>query len=293
MGRSGNQEMNRLNTVLTIVDCPKCRHDLVLNPNGKVQCCVCGRSYSLTDHRLDLRSDTTLSPLPKESHLRNIIKPPSPTFNFGGRRRIQHFISEFSEKQVILNFGSGTQPHFADNVYNADLFPYNNVDIICPIDTIPFKPNSVDAIICIAVLEHVRDPLGVVQRFYEILKDSGSIYVEVPFMQGIHADPYDFQRFTPDGLRDLLRNFREIELDSCAGPASSLCWILREFVASFGGNLHILYSMLKLLTAWMTFPIKYLDILLEPTIGGQKIGSGYYFVGEKNGEKNQSIASDY
>ena len=273
--------MNRLNTLLTIVNCPQCSSDLELNPNGKVQCRACGRSYSGTNHRLDLRLDATLAPLLKESRIRNIIKPPSPTFNRGSCQRIQHFITELEKKQVILNFGSGTQPHFADNVYNVDLFPYNNIDIICPIDVIPFKRNSVDMIICVAVLEHVKNPQGIVQKFYEMLKDGGRIYVEIPFMQGIHADPYDFQRFTSDGLRVLLSSFKEIKLNSCAGPASSLCWILREFVASFGGNSHILYYVLKLLSGWVTFPIKYLDVLLKPTIGGQKIASGYYFIGEK------------
>ena len=283
MTLANKESIVKLNTILTIVTCPQCLSDLKLIPNGKVYCGACDKSYPLTeiDYKLDLRLDNKLASLPKESRLRNLIKPPSPTLNHGGRQRIQHFITEFDKNQVILNFGSGTQPHFAGNVYNVDIFPYSNVDIICPVDVIPFKRNSVDAIICVAVLEHVKNPQEIIQKFQEMLKNSGRIYVEIPFMQGVHADPYDFQRFTPDGLRALLSDFREEALDSLAGPASSLCWILREFVASFGGNSNIFYNMLKLLSGWATFPIKYLDIILKPTIGGQKIASGYYFIGEK------------
>ena len=41
---------------------------------------------------------------------------------------------------------------------------------------------------------------------FRVLKPGGYIYSEVPFLQGFHADPDDYQRYTLQGLKILFNN---------------------------------------------------------------------------------------
>ena len=50
-----------------------------------------------------------------------------------------------------------------DNIYNLDHMDYSEVDIICDIERLPFKPNSVDVFISNGVLEHITCGKAVVK----------------------------------------------------------------------------------------------------------------------------------
>jgi len=47
---------------------------------------------------------------------------------------------------------------------------------------------------------------------HRLLRKGGVAFVSVPFMYPVHADPFDFQRFTEDGLRDVFKDFGAIEI---------------------------------------------------------------------------------
>lgn len=81
-----------------------------------------------------------------------------------------------------------------------DLIKNKNVSIIGDAHLLPFKNNSFDCVICNAVLEHVSEPVRVITEICRILKPNGLLWLSVPFLQHIHADPYDYQRFTNYGL---------------------------------------------------------------------------------------------
>lgn len=69
---------------------------------------------------------------------------------------------------------------------------------------LPFPNDSFDACFCNTVLEHVNDPEQIVKEIKRVLKKNGRVIISCPFLQEIHADPYDFQRYTPYGLKNLL-----------------------------------------------------------------------------------------
>ena len=75
-----------------------------------------------------------------------------------------------------------------------------NIQIYSPLHQIPVQSNYFDAILCIAVLEHVENPEEVVPELYRVLKPGGHLILEVPFLQPEHKVPRDFQRYTKDGL---------------------------------------------------------------------------------------------
>jgi hypothetical protein len=99
------------------------------------------------------------------------------------------------------------------------------------------------------------------------------LYVEVPFLEGFHADPDDYQRFTFRGLDVLLRRFDILEREVCVGPTSALNWILREYPAAWFGN-PALSLMAKFVAAWITAPLKYLDYVMTHRPGAYRIAAG-------------------
>lgn len=61
---------------------------------------------------------------------------------------------------------------------------------------IPFADASFDAVICSELLEHVFQPIQVVEEAYRVLRPDGVLLLCVPFLYRIHADPYDYGRYT-------------------------------------------------------------------------------------------------
>ena len=106
-----------------------------------------------------------------------------------------------------------------------DKVPDYHPDIVGDIHALPFDDNSQDALICIAVLEHVEDPALAVREMYRTLKPGGFCFIYVPFLYYYHAHQgyyKDFWRFTKDGLEHLTKDFSEREMIGVRGPVETL-----------------------------------------------------------------------
>jgi SAM-dependent methyltransferase len=165
---------------------------------------------------------------------------------------------------------------------NIDLYDYPNVDLVCDISQLPFKNNSIDLIISIAVLEHVPDPKIIVEEIARVLKPGGKIYIYIPFIQGFHASPYDYQRYTISGIKHLFNDFDVMEARCGSGPSSGFLWIFQEWLAillSFG--IKPLYRLLHILVMLLTFPVKFLDILFIHHPFAMNIASAFTIIAKK------------
>ena len=181
----------------------------------------------------------------------------------------------------ILDLGSGMDRR-APNVITLEIEPTPHVDVVADGHFLPFKDNVFDAVITEAVLEHVREPKQVVAEIYRALKAGGYVCAGVPFLQGFHASPHDYQRYTAPGFDYLFAAFTRIEGGACAGPTASLHWIFREYVGlalSFGNLL--LAKLISLIVGWITFPLVWLDYLLMLNRHSHILASAVYFVGQK------------
>ncbi|MBL1221994.1 class I SAM-dependent methyltransferase [Chryseobacterium sp. L7] len=206
------------------------------------------------------------------------ISPVYPQPLFDIRKIIKNEIK--GKNVVALNLGSGSSD-LGEDLLNVDLLPYENVDIICDIENIPFKDNSVDYIINIAVLEHVPNPQKVIAEIHRILKPGGKIYCFIPFMQPFHASPYDFQRFTYEGMKHQFKEFKILNLKPI-GPTSGMLWVVQEwFALVFSFGIKPLHTILYLLFMVLTFPIKFLDVLLQYYPMSKNVASGFSIHAEK------------
>lgn len=199
----------------------------------------------------------------------------------GWDRKVKKMIKELGNNARILDLGSGNRRR-ADHIINLEIETLPNVDVVGDGHNLPFKDGVLGAVIIEAVLEHVRNPEAVVSEIHRVLRPGGLIYAGVPFIQGYHASPEDYQRYTIRGLENLFSNFQKLESGSCVGPTSALHWVFREYIGilfSFG-NVWI-YKALSLFIGWITFPLVYLDILLMKNRNAHAIASAVYFIGRK------------
>jgi SAM-dependent methyltransferase len=87
------------------------------------------------------------------------------------------------------------------------------------------------------VLEHVRNPTEALDEFRRVTKPGGILYLVVPFMQPEHLDPTDFQRYTSDGLQELVRvhGYEVVETGGVHSVYTTLGWIALEWLAEVPG----------------------------------------------------------
>jgi len=71
-------------------------------------------------------------------------------------------------------------------------------------DRLPVDDASFDHVLCVEVLEHVREPLPFLAELGRALRPGGSLALTVPWSARVHHQPWDYARFTPQGLTELL-----------------------------------------------------------------------------------------
>jgi SAM-dependent methyltransferase len=74
-----------------------------------------------------------------------------------------------------------------------------------------------DVIVCTEVLEHVIQPFDASNELYRMLKPGGTLYVSTPFNFRIHGPLPDCWRFTEHGLRQLFKQFKDINIQAIEG----------------------------------------------------------------------------
>lgn len=196
-------------------------------------------------------------------------------------RKVSALVEELGPGFRVLDLGSGNRRR-AGHIINLEIARMPNVSVVGDGHQLPFKDGVLDAVILEAVLEHVKDPKMVVSEIHRVLRQEGRVYAGVPFIQGYHASPDDYQRYTVLGLGNLFSDFHKLESGSCVGATSALHWIFREYVGilfSFGNVW--LYKALSLIVGWLTFPFVFLDLALAHNKNAHAIASAVFFVGKK------------
>jgi SAM-dependent methyltransferase len=78
------------------------------------------------------------------------------------------------------------------------------IDIFGDGQQLPVRSASCDTVLSVEVLEHLPHPEHCVAEMARVLKPGGKLLFTVPFVQPLHQLPYDFRRYTPHGLEDML-----------------------------------------------------------------------------------------
>ncbi len=238
----------------------------------------------------DFMSKKTTTILLGKSKIKAAIRKiiPSISLNIKARDNYHELVTIIPDNSVILIIGGSIQGNGIEEIYSNESYEIIESDvsfgpftkIISDAHNIPFENGIFDCVIIQAVLEHVLNPQRCVNEIFRVLKSSGIVYAETPFMQQVHMKEYDFTRFTHLGHRRLFRKFEEIKSGPCCGPGMALAWSYVYFLRSFFTS----RWMSKILTVFghlTSFFLKYFDYYLIDMPGSYDSASGYYFLGKK------------
>jgi SAM-dependent methyltransferase len=173
-------------------------------------------------------------------------------------RTREHIVAATRDCARILDVGAGMRGHLGALTGRVETLDINDIDAadenLTPPDILgdvcqPFPDwmaARYDAVIALAILEHVYDPAAAAANFRMALKPGGRLFLYVPWMWRYHAPPslvfQDYQRLSRDGMAYLLRDFDEITLYPLRGKYSAILNMLKFWKAQverrFGGRIN-------------------------------------------------------
>jgi SAM-dependent methyltransferase len=178
-------------------------------------------------------------------------------------RAFQQAICSQPQGELCISIGGGpNKPH--PNLVNLNLGPFQNVDVVADAYELPYADESVAAIHCEAVIEHLEFPDRAIREMYRVLKVDGQIFSATPFLQAFHACPNHFQNFTLRGHERLFERagFRIISSGVCVGPnfaiSDLVVYYLQQFIPTT-----LLSQILARFCALLTIPIRAIDLILN------------------------------
>ena len=296
-----------LQRILSRLACPACRGGLRADGAG-LACESCDRRYEVRGDMpvlLDEASAAEIgaarggaenvrlrSRLGKMARLADIIRPPHPFLFINGRSCREAFSAMASGSgadAIVLDIGSGLlkglnasglSPHVRAHLVPLEIDAGPGIGVVGDAHKLPWRDGSLDGALIQGVLEHVRDPIGIVAEIYRVLKPGAPVYADVPFLQHYHLDPLDFRRYTVYGFEQLFGRFEKVRSGVAAGPASALADMLTEFPA-LPFRSPALYWGVKLISGWLVSPLRFLDLVWGRAERAHIASGAVFFLGKK------------
>ena len=118
-------------------------------------------------------------------------------------------IVEFGSMQVESGQPNDLRPLFEGRGFiGTDFREGPGVDRVEDLRELTFGDGEVGTALCLDTLEHCADPFAACREMRRVLADGGVCVITSVMMLGIHAHPNDYWRFTPEGFRVLLTDWR-------------------------------------------------------------------------------------
>lgn len=145
---------------------------------------------------------------------------------FLSRKSLYEAIVQYSHYLTgkCMDFGCGMQPYkrllSVDEYVGVEIATDDKRKGIVYYDghTLPFDNEEFDSIISSEVFEHVSNIEEIIIELKRVLKGGGIMLVTVPFAYPKHCWPFDYRRYTSQGIKQLMENagFKCIECRPCS-----------------------------------------------------------------------------
>lgn len=194
---------------------------------------------------------------------------------------------------VVLDMGGRDRGRFekprdrVDQWIFADINEDHRPDMVLDVSDMQGKvgDRSVDVVNAMELFEHVERIDRGLEECRRVLKEDGRLLVSVPFLYPVHADPFDFQRWTMEKWRRTLEalGFRIEVLEITGGFFS----VLGDAVKS------LVHAMPRVPCRFfqLFYPLLDLVVLLDRTRFGRRhprlagYHGGYFIVARKSEER--------
>jgi SAM-dependent methyltransferase len=121
--------------------------------------------------------------------------------------------------RIVGDYSTSKRALFNDDVsYTGfDYYPDQNTDVVGDAHKLSsyFARESFDAVFSLSVFEHLAMPWVVAMEINKVLKPGGTTYHSTHFSWPLHEAPWDFWRFSDEGLKVLFSEPIGFKVNSC------------------------------------------------------------------------------
>lgn len=254
---------------------------LQLNGNYEISCFECKKNFPILENK-PVKIDFTHGFV--SGLLKNSRRDPNPQKWTNWRKENLKFLKSrnIETSKLGLDIGAGDSLFHAqlklDKIVSVDFTNYESTNLICDLNfRIPLASEAFDYILMTNLLEHLFDTL-VLKEAYRLLKNNSYLYITVPFLLGVHSDPYDYHRYTHLYLKKILdQEGFETELISPSGDFGTFETLVEHYYRFpiHNGNLiaRVIWQVQKL--------INFLLKSLVPVNFRMEYTGGYMIVARK------------
>ena len=149
----------------------------------------------------------------------------------------------------LLDCGAGARPERMAHVVNVEIVDYPSTDVLAVGEALPFADNSFDAVLTLAVLEHVRDPFACAREIMRVLKPGGEVLADVPFLQPLHGYPHHYYNMTQQGLINLFAGMGDVlecRVPPHGHPIFGVQWLLSQYIHGLPEELRASFSQMTI-----------------------------------------------
>ena len=251
--------------ILNNFKCPVCDVSaLPVNSGNSIVCIACKVSF-----KQDLKSLNFITPEIRNQF--NIV----PTKNVSAHGYDRHAMDLINSGKLVLDCGSGKKNVTYENLVQSDVVGYDNVDVLCVNQKLPFNDGIFDAVLSLAVLEHVDQPFDCAKEILRVLKPGGKIYAVVPFLQREHGYPHHYFGMTMMGLKRLFGDAIDIDshhVSRSGHPIWALWMILQTYSSGLPSADRQVFNALRVEDIISKIPTDHLnkDYVLNLSLDAQR-----------------------
>lgn len=138
-----------------------------------------------------------------------------------------------------------------------------DIDVYYDGENIPFGDNTFDAVFSSEVFEHVQKLEKVIGEVHRVMKPGATLLITVPFVWFEHEMPYDFRRFSVNGISELLKTQR-FEISETYKTTRDFETIFQLINMQIYGYLDVRYKWVRVVfNPILIFPFTLLGIIIS------------------------------